>query len=110
MTDLDRVRLAVSDPGAFLRRGFEDRDGERIYESVSNWSARAVVEAFAAETAEVVAERDEQIARVRAALDQLGRWADNELITDDGFVAQAVHAALRDVRVALDGEEVASHG
>ncbi|MGI5223578.1 hypothetical protein [Actinoallomurus sp. CA-142502] len=39
------TRLAISDPGAFLPRGRDVRDGEVLYEPVTHWGARAVITA-----------------------------------------------------------------
>lgn len=46
LDDLRLIRLAINDPGAFVPRGREDRHGERIYEPLGAWGARAVVTAI----------------------------------------------------------------
>lgn len=42
---LKLIRTAIADPGQITPREFEDRDGERIYETIPNWGARAVIAA-----------------------------------------------------------------
>lgn len=39
------THAAIADPGRFLPREYEDRDGERLYETIPHWGARAVVAA-----------------------------------------------------------------
>lgn len=45
------IRPAIADPGQFVKRRREHRDGEWIYESVPAWAARAVVLALRGEAA-----------------------------------------------------------
>ena len=43
---LKAIRLAISDPGAFLKREKVDGHHGDEYESISNWCARAVIQAL----------------------------------------------------------------
>lgn len=44
--DIDVIRPAIADPGQFVKRHRERRDGEWIYESLPAWCARAVIRAL----------------------------------------------------------------
>lgn len=86
--DLDRrIRLAISDPGAFLPRGGD------YTEAIPSWSGRAVMTVMQRE----LAERDAEIERLRADnatwLEERTTWKER---------AQQAETAIELARTVLD--------
>lgn len=71
---LKMVRTAIADPGQFFPREYEDRDGERIYETISHWGARAVL-------AVIEDEAIDRMANKLAAIDHMA----NKLADETGI-------------------------
>lgn len=73
-----KIHLAVCDPGAYVPREREERDGETEYESVTHWSARAVTVVLTVVLAEHEKQVREQVAKeieqVQAADDDGSSW------------------------------------
>jgi hypothetical protein len=86
-----KIRLAISDPGAFLPRGREVRDGETLYESIPHWGARAVIAAVLPDHERTVRAKvsDEILAMRGTGTDQ--DWWDthNEILEGAALTARA---------------------
>ncbi|SEG44469.1 hypothetical protein SAMN04489712_105253 [Thermomonospora echinospora] len=96
----DRVRRAISDPGAILPRAVEVRDGEEIRETVPSWSTRAVLAVLADAGSPLAPERAAEIEALTAAATP-GPWS---VDTVGGLFVEAAEGAVADLAWAAQDE------
>jgi hypothetical protein len=103
-----RLQLAVSDPGAVVRRGWELRGDETVPESLPRWQVRAVLAVVGPMLAyaDEVEQADQQLSQsgrsqIDEARDMLARWD-----RDHGTAAlgreQVLADRLRDLLALVD--------
>lgn len=96
---LKLVNLAISDPGAFLARQREDRDGQQIYETIPHWGARAVIAALSEHAWLVPKVEHDQLAPV-------GPYIHGEWIHRDAGDSQVWHTREYAAQLLAAADEV----
>ena len=102
---IKNVRSAIADPGRYVPRGYEDRDGERIYDTIPHWGACAVIAGFLpTHDAQVRAdERRKAVEELLAIADEASERASKVVFRDEFERGQAsgLRAAVAAIREAL---------